>query len=140
MADTPSPKRKAALAVGEQGEIFVKQHLEAQGWQIIATRWHCRWGELDLVALDSRTKILAFVEVKTRRQNSLDDQGLLAITPNKQRKTIRAALNFLGKFPQYENYGCRFDVALVTHTKGASQNKCFTLAAYLEGAFEADAF
>ncbi|MEB3226195.1 MAG: YraN family protein [Synechococcus sp.] len=140
MIDQPSPQKKEALVVGEQGETFVRQHLENRGWQIVASRWHCRWGELDLVAFDPQTKILAFVEVKTRQRWSLDHQGLLAITPSKQRKTIRAAMQFLGQFPQYENYGCRFDVALVTHVKSTSPDPCFTLTAYLEGAFEADAF
>ncbi|ANV85188.1 YraN family protein [Picosynechococcus sp. PCC 7003] len=140
MADTPSPEKLAALAVGEQGELFVQQHLESQGWQIIATRWRCRWGELDLVAFQGQTKILAFVEVKTRQRHSLDHQGLLAITPSKQRKTIRAAMQFLSKFPRYETYGCRFDVALVAYSKTAVFPQDFSLAAYLEGAFEADAF
>ncbi|QCS48166.1 YraN family protein [Picosynechococcus sp. PCC 11901] len=139
MADTPSPEKLAALAVGEQGELFVEQHLESQGWQIVASRWRCRWGELDLVAFHAQTKILAFVEVKTRQQRSLDHQGLLAITPSKQRKTVRAAMQFLSKFPQYETYGCRFDVALVTHSKTATFPQGFRLATYLEGAFEADA-
>ncbi|MBV5257766.1 YraN family protein [Synechococcus moorigangaii CMS01] len=138
MSDSPSPAKKAALAVGEQGEIFVQQVLEAQGWQIVATRWHCRWGELDLVVFDPQAEILAFVEVKTRQRQSLDHQGLLAITPAKQRKTIQAALHFLGEFPEYESYSCRFDVALVTYAKTVAQGHQFTLTTYLSGAFEAD--
>lgn len=137
----PRPIRKADhLEVGRLGENFVKAHLAKNNWQILAERWHCRWGELDLVAVNSAKKILSFVEVKTRRQNSLDQQGILAITPSKQRKIIKAAMQFLAEFPEYENYGCRFDVALVTHHTSSHVDDRFLLEQYLESAFEADEF
>ncbi|NJN73772.1 MAG: YraN family protein [Limnothrix sp. RL_2_0] len=137
----PRPIRKADhLEIGRLGENFVKAHLEKDHWQILAERWHCRWGELDLVVVKSAEKILSFVEVKTRRQNSLDQQGILAITLSKQRKIIKAAMQFLAEFPEYENYGCRFDVALVTHQVNSLADEQFLLEQYLESAFEVDEF
>lgn len=128
-----SQSSSSPKTIGDRGEQFVQQYLQQQQWQILARQWHCRWGELDLVAYHPTQKILAFVEVKTRRQGSLDQQGLLAITPSKQRKTLQAALHFLREFPQYDHCGCRFDVALVTH-----QGDRLTLTQYLANAFEAD--
>jgi putative endonuclease len=143
----PRPIRKVkananTTALGNLGENFVKAYLLQKNWQILAEQWHCRWGELDLVAYDPITKIVAFVEVKTRRPGSLDQQGILAITPSKQRKIIKTALQFLAEFPAYENYGCRFDVALVSHQGDRHQTEpCieqFILEEYLEAAFEVD--
>lgn len=137
----PHPTRKTEyLEVGSLGEIFIKQHLQQQSWQIVAERWHCRWGELDLVAYQPQAKILAFVEVKTRRHHSLDQQGILAITPSKQRKTIKSAMQFLAEFPEYENSGCRFDVALVSYQGTNLDDFQFALEEYLEAAFDADIF
>ncbi|MDA0268925.1 MAG: YraN family protein [Cyanobacteria bacterium] len=98
--------------LGELGEALVAHWLQQQGWQILARRWHCRWGELDLVALHPEP-CLAFVEVKTRRQGSLDDTGRLAVNAQKQQKLWRSAELFLAKQPQYSDLPCRFDVALV---------------------------
>ena len=35
---------------GQLGETFVSQWLQQQGWTIVAQRWHCPWGEIDLIA------------------------------------------------------------------------------------------
>ena len=41
--------------IGVLGEDIVTQWLQSTGWIILHRRWHCPWGELDLVArLDSR--------------------------------------------------------------------------------------
>ncbi|GAB4340445.1 MAG: hypothetical protein Fur0042_01090 [Cyanophyceae cyanobacterium] len=86
------------------------QWLQQRGYQLLAQRWHCRWGELDLIAQDPDGTI-AFVEVKTRSRGSWDEGGLLAITPSKQRKLIRTAQEYLAQAPAYQDAPCRFDVA-----------------------------
>ncbi|HCF27932.1 MAG TPA: YraN family protein [Cyanobacteria bacterium UBA11049] len=131
------------LDIGVLGEDIVAQWLQSTGWTILHRRWRCRWGELDLVArLDPhyetaggsegsegawllgrnpKSKIelplLAFVEVKTRSKNNWDVGGLLAITPQKQAKLWQAAQCFLTAYPDFADYPCRFDVALVSCQK-----------------------
>jgi putative endonuclease len=119
---------------GNAGEQLVADLLAANGWQIIATQWHCRWGELDIVARD-RTWLI-FVEVKTRSQNSWDEGGLLAIATQKQSKLCRTALEFLKQHPDLANLDCRFDIALVQ--KNAKNTNDLSLKHYIEAGFSVE--
>lgn len=112
-----STDKNQSTNTGILGEDLVAQWLEREGWQILARRWRCRWGELDIVALEnlpqSSSPMLAFVEVKTRRRRNWDGDGLLSITESKQEKLSLAAEIFLSDRPDLADYPCRFDVALV---------------------------
>jgi putative endonuclease len=108
--DRPIPTKQ----LGDWGEALVADWVRQQGWQIVARRWHCRWGELDIVArIPDPDPMLAFVEVKSRRPGNWDAGGRMAVTPQKQRKLWRSAELFLAQAPQYAALPCRFDVALV---------------------------
>jgi putative endonuclease len=50
--------------LGTLGESLAARHLEARGYEIVDRNFRSRYGELDLVARDSRC--LVFCEVKTR--------------------------------------------------------------------------
>lgn len=124
--------------LGDRGEAFVVNWLQQQGWRVIARQWHCRWGELDIVAYQTEPSYcLAFVEVKTRRQGSLDAAGRLAITPQKQAKLWQTAQRFLSEHPRYADFPCRFDVALVAQAKATNTNPevSLKLLDYIPNAF-----
>lgn len=111
--------------IGSLGEKLVGHWLESQGWQILYHQWHCRYGEIDLIAVErgeSGILTLSFVEVKTRGQRNWDQGGLLAITPKKQAKIIRSAELFLSDRPQFLECPCRFDVALVSYHPDPTPN------------------
>jgi putative endonuclease len=56
---------RATAAVGDYGERVAQRLLARQGMRVLATRWRCRQGEIDIVAVDG--DCLVVCEVKTRR-------------------------------------------------------------------------
>lgn len=139
------------MSIGKLGERVVALWLEDQNYHLLHQNWSCRWGEIDLIALDRTKTNLIFVEVKTRSQRNWDEDGLLAVDANKQHKISRTAQLFLAKNPQLAELYCRFDVALVSYQKDSaepakslntSQPSFFlegyqlTLRKYLESAFD----
>jgi putative endonuclease len=101
--------------IGTLGEQLVARWLQLKNHELLEYNWHCRWGEIDLIAQDQASQAVAFVEVKTRRGYNWDEDGLLAIDPNKQQKLIQTASLFLSKHPLLAELPCRFDVALVSY-------------------------
>ena len=99
--------RKETGALGEQAAA---DYLLEKGYELLARNWHCRWGELDLVA--RKEEILAFVEVKTRKPGAMVSP-LEAVNRTKRRKLIRSAQAYLMELGETELQP-RFDVAAVT--------------------------
>lgn len=79
--------------------------------RIVDRNWRCRFGELDLVALDGST--LVFVEVKARSHDSFVDPAL-GVDHRKRVRIRRLAAAYLAlEHPQFES--CRFDVVSVVN-------------------------
>ena len=77
------------MTLGVAAETFVCGVLDQEGWRILARNWRGGGGELDIIAICDG--VVRIVEVKAR----MGSDPLLAITPAKQRKLIRAAEAFL---------------------------------------------
>ena len=60
----PAPRTK----LGDWGEAQAADFLRNKGWLIIATKYRCRWGEVDIVTQDKEQ--LVFVEVRTKRSTN----------------------------------------------------------------------
>jgi putative endonuclease len=81
------------LTLGRWGEEEAARYLLAQGMVIVARNLVTPLGEIDIIARHGR--ILAFVEVKTRR-SKLFGTPQEAVGRTKQRQIIRAAQWYLG--------------------------------------------
>lgn len=113
---------------GDWGEARVADYLRARGYQILASKYRCRFGEIDLIARDGAT--LCFVEVKLRDRV---DYGLPRefVTAAKQRRLRTTAQFYLSTHDP--DALCRFDVAEVYTDKARSPDA--TRVEYIENAF-----
>ncbi len=76
-------------ALGALGEQIAVEHLLTLGLRILQRNWRCRYGELDVIAVDGDGTVV-FVEVKTRTGDGFG--GLAqAVTPRKLRRIRRLA-------------------------------------------------
>lgn len=90
------PRRR----LGARGEELAARHLEARGFEVVERNFRTRYGELDVVARDSR--FLVFCEVKTRivgRAAGVQDVlgPFAAIGPRKQRQVRAMAREWLAQ-------------------------------------------
>lgn len=109
--------------VGALGESYAAAWLERRSWRILDRNWHCRYGELDIVALSADGQIV-FVEVKTRRGSRFGTPQE-AVTPSKQANLRRAALQWLEESgSRLRRNGMRFDVVTVTVHDGQVAVHC----------------
>lgn len=106
---TNPPTRNAA--VGASGERIAALLLEQAGCQIIARNWHCRGGELDLVALDD--DILVCVEVRVRTQAG-HGTAAESVVGTKTKRVLHAVAAFLDAHPEHGDRLVRIDVVAIT--------------------------
>lgn len=98
--------------LGRVGENMAADHLEKQGYKILARNFRSPAGELDIVCCKNST--LVFVEVKTRR-SEIFGTAEEAITAKKIEHIRKAALYYLNAQPtKYQEI--RFDVITIVMT------------------------
>ena len=76
--------------IGALGEQLAADYLTSQGLTVLARNWRCRYGELDVIAVDAAAGALVFVEVKTRTSDRFGGVEQ-AVTPQKVRRLRRLA-------------------------------------------------
>jgi len=98
--------------LGVRGETLAYWYLRQAGYTVVARNWRARSGagELDLVGWDGHT--LVFVEVKARTSEAAGPPEE-AVSPNKQKRVIRAAKEYLRQLGR-KPVDCRFDVVSVS--------------------------
>jgi putative endonuclease len=105
------------MARARWAEDLVARFYERSGYEIVARNWHCREGELDIVAImaSATGAIIAIVEVKAR---ATTDYGspFEAVTQVKQKKLRIAATKFLAGHREMHGE-IRFDVVAVLGTQ-----------------------
>jgi putative endonuclease len=104
----PGAGRRRALRRGARAEAAAALWLRLKGYGIVARRFACRTGEIDLIA--RRGDVLAFVEVKSRDDAA---EAAAAITAGKRARIVSAARSWLAAHPDDARCACRFDAILV---------------------------
>ncbi|NWG26020.1 MAG: YraN family protein [Pseudorhodoplanes sp.] len=99
--------RRAAFRLGLSAESRAAAVLMAKGFRVVARRWRCAAGEIDLVA--RRGDLLIFVEVKAR--GSFDDAAY-SVTDRQKRRIASAAAAWIAANPDNANCDIRFDAGL----------------------------
>ncbi len=104
---------------GHAIEKSIAHWLEQQGVELIAQNFHCKGGEIDLIALapsqqvnrfaPKQTHTLLFIEVKYSQSNQYGEP-YERVDIRKQQRLIHCAQYFLKTHPNYQHYPMRFDV------------------------------
>ncbi|MFP1682437.1 YraN family protein [Alloalcanivorax sp. C16-1] len=92
---------------GLRAERRVLEWLRERGLTPLAANYRCRLGEVDLIMEHGDT--LVFVEVRWRAGRGYGG-ALASVDTRKQRRLVRAARHFLGRYPFQARRPCRFDV------------------------------
>ena len=98
---------------GDVGELTARKYLTSvKNMRILKNNYHSRYGEIDIISCTD--KYIVFVEVKTRKKESLY-RGVDAVDKNKRIKIIKTAMMFLSE--NNIDLQPRFDVVEVTTFK-----------------------
>ena len=92
---------------GEYAENYANLWLQKNALIILARNFHCRWGEIDFIAIDKAT--ICFIEVRYRKSNTYGT-GAESVTSEKQRRIIKTAQVYLHQNHEHNNKPARFDV------------------------------
>ena len=118
----PDPARLAEFNRGISAESRAAAWLIGKGYRILARRFLCAAGEIDIVA--GRRHTVIFVEVKARA--SLDDAAE-SVTERQRARIATAAEIWLANNPTIKFQDLRFDAILIAPGK---------LPRHIPGAFE----
>ena len=99
--------RKAAELFGRMAENVASLILIFQGYSILARRWRCNAGEIDIIA--RRHRRILFIEVKYRHKLN----QWYGIPQRQQRRIMRAAETFAKQYRISQEFELRFDVILI---------------------------
>jgi len=97
---------------GARAEDRCAELMRSSGLLLVERNWHCRLGEIDLIAEEHG--VLVFAEVRMRRAFAYGGAGE-SVTAAQRGRPLAAARLYLWRRPQSH---CRFDVCLVAGPAG----------------------
>lgn len=114
---------------GAWGEALAAEYLRKKRYTVVATGYHCRFGEIDLIVKDR--KFLVFVEVKLRKSAEFA-KALEYVDRHKQDRLRMTASMYLSEDPT--DLQPRFDVIEIYAPEGTATRK--PKIYHLEDAFQ----
>lgn len=105
-------RKRQAERWGRWAELWVAFVLRCRGFRLMARRYRCPFGEIDLIVQKNNT--LQFIEVKYR--SSVDDPAAALPSFSSRKRLHRAARYFIMKHPQSDDMEQNFHIVLVTKT------------------------
>lgn len=108
---------------GRHAEDMAAAYLQERGLKLVVRNYHCRFGEIDLIARDGKT--LVFIEVRMRTSSGFGGAAA-SITATKRHKLLRTARCYLSATARAP--ACRFDALLVNGSDNSIE--------WLKNAFE----
>ncbi len=116
--------------LGRAGERRAALHYLLRGWRIVGRNVRDYGGEIDLIV--RRGRVVAFVEVKTRRASDAGEPWE-SVREGQRRRIMRSAEGWLAAHPLGDDTEIRFDIVSIVKTRWRFRVERF------EGAFEAEA-
>ena len=98
-------------AKGTRGEDLARNFLKRLGYEVIASNWRSKAGEIDLIMQDD--DCLVFVEVKARKGEYAGRAGE-ALGRTQSRRILNAAEWFVQEHPEFEALSWRCDLVAIT--------------------------
>ena len=114
--------------VGAWGEVVAAGYLQKKQYQLVASGFRCRYGEIDLIVRNK--KYLVFVEVKLRKSDKFA-QAKEFVNTGKQERIRTTADYYLSRYPT--DLPARFDVIEIYAPEGTATVK--PVIHHLEDAF-----
>ncbi len=99
---------------GKYGEQLAVKYLTKKGYQVKQQNWYCRWGEIDIIALDSDTTVFIEVKYRTTAFYGEANEAVSRIKINTLRRSIWRYLNINGLYHEK----CRLDVVCINKKGG----------------------
>lgn len=108
--------------LGSLGEEKAKEFLVSKGYELLVSNFRFDRAEVDLIFKDEKSKIIVFVEVKTRRNRKFGEPED-SINKTKQNQIKKAAEGFVSENEKFTDFDLRIDtVSVFMDRKGITIN------------------
>lgn len=119
-------------SIGNFGEDAAAEYLQSKNYKILARNYYGTHGELDIIAYDTKTDTIIFVEVKTRK-NKMYGFASESIGKTKLKSLVETAKQFIFENPSESQF--RFDVIEVYYKMSGDGTPSTAEINHIENAF-----